>query len=403
MKTRPTHEIGCGGNDALMMAVDIATDVNNLVSKEDAGSNTKLIATQDSSVGSNPVVMSSIGCQNITKTQDAGSDSMKTTTSNVGTQNERDVKDTEVSCEIIIPDEEESIQQESVSCFKCLGSATNKKGLPCRKCNGTGVLRSKEITEIVQIVREEVREYCTAEFKTMFKEYLVKKQADQRNTVFNRVICDGCGMTPIRGVRFMCSVCSDYDLCENCEFAGVHAHHPLLKVRKPEHAPSKLVCQYKASQHEFRAHEPKMDAKVESKMSASAVSKASSKGEKIIYKARFVKESIPDMYEVAPGAAFTKTWTMRNDGETAWPEDVVLIQTNGDNLGANPIALETLVPSQGEYDWTLNLKAPETEGKYCAFFRMAFGDNVRFGHKIWCMVLVKKPEVEAKPVPGLAM
>jgi hypothetical protein len=169
MKARPTHEIGCGGNDALMMAVDIATDVNNLVSKEDAGSNTKRIATQDSSVGSNPIVMSSIGCQNITKTQDAGSDSIKTTTFNVGTQNERNVKDTEVSCEIIIPDEEESIQQESVSCFKCLGSATNKKGLPCRKCNGSGVLCSKEITEIVQIVREEVREYCTAEFKTMFK------------------------------------------------------------------------------------------------------------------------------------------------------------------------------------------------------------------------------------------
>jgi hypothetical protein len=39
-------------------------------------------------------------------------------------------------------------------------------------------------------------------------------------------------MTPIRGIRYMCSVCGDYDLCENCEQAGVHAHHPMLKVRK---------------------------------------------------------------------------------------------------------------------------------------------------------------------------
>lgn len=39
-KATVTNEIGCGGTDALMMAVDIATDVNNLVSKEDAGSNT---------------------------------------------------------------------------------------------------------------------------------------------------------------------------------------------------------------------------------------------------------------------------------------------------------------------------------------------------------------------------
>lgn len=253
---------------------------------------------------------------------------------------------------------------------------------------------SKEISEIVQIVREEVREYCTAEFRTMFKEYLVKKQADQRNTVFDQIECDGCQMSPIRGIRFMCSVCSNYDLCENCERAGVHAMHPMLKVRKAEHAPSKLVCQYKSSQHEA----PRMDAKVESKMSASAVSKSSSKAEKVTYKARFVKESISDMFEVAPGAAFTKTWTMRNDGTTAWPEDVILIQTNGDNLGANPAILEAVVPPQGEYDWTLNLKAPETEGKYCAYFRMTFGDNIRFGHKIWCNILVKKP-AEAKPEP----
>lgn len=57
-----THEIGCGGNDALMMAVDIATDVNNLVSKESSSTNTNHVVRADSCVGSNPVMMSSIGC-----------------------------------------------------------------------------------------------------------------------------------------------------------------------------------------------------------------------------------------------------------------------------------------------------------------------------------------------------
>jgi len=90
-------------------------------------------------------------------------------------------------------------------------------------------------------------------------------------------------------------------------------------------------------------------------MSASAVSSKSSKADRIIYKARFVKESIADMFEVAPGAAFKKTWTMRNDGTTDWPEDVVLIQTNGDNLGAHPAVLESIVHANDEYDWTLHL------------------------------------------------
>lgn len=103
------HEIGCGGTDALMKAVDIATDVNNLVSKESSATNTANIIRMDSCVGSNQVVMSSIGCQNITKTQDTGVDSFQTMKSHVGTQDERNVKDSEVSCELIVPEEEEAI------------------------------------------------------------------------------------------------------------------------------------------------------------------------------------------------------------------------------------------------------------------------------------------------------
>jgi len=30
------------------------------------------------------------------------------------------------------------------------------------------------------------------------------------------VICDGCGMDPLRGPRFRCGICPDYDLCGNC-------------------------------------------------------------------------------------------------------------------------------------------------------------------------------------------
>lgn len=57
IKNKPfnTHEIACGENDTLMKAVDIATDVNNLVSKDDAGCNTAKVATNDISVGGNPI------------------------------------------------------------------------------------------------------------------------------------------------------------------------------------------------------------------------------------------------------------------------------------------------------------------------------------------------------------
>jgi len=47
----------------------------------------------------------------------------------------------EVNCQIIRPDkEEEQIDNEenNLVCFRCDGSQINSRGLPCRKCNGTG-------------------------------------------------------------------------------------------------------------------------------------------------------------------------------------------------------------------------------------------------------------------------
>ena len=40
------------------------------------------------------------------------------------------------------------------------------------------------------------------------------------NAVHLNVVCDGCEMANIRGSRFKCLVCDDYDLCEKCCFKG---------------------------------------------------------------------------------------------------------------------------------------------------------------------------------------
>lgn len=46
--------------------------------------------------------------------------------------------------------------------------------------------------------------------------------------------CDGCGVTPVKGIRYHCMVCDNFDLCEKCEAAGRHPPaHPLLKVVIP--------------------------------------------------------------------------------------------------------------------------------------------------------------------------
>lgn len=43
------------------------------------------------------------------------------------------------------------------------------------------------------------------------------------------VSCDGCGDNPIRGLRYKCSVCKDFDYCAKCEERLQH-EHAFLKI-----------------------------------------------------------------------------------------------------------------------------------------------------------------------------
>ena len=46
--------------------------------------------------------------------------------------------------------------------------------------------------------------------------------------------CNSCGMVPIRGIRYRCANCADFDLCETCEAQGVHIKtHIFYKIKVP--------------------------------------------------------------------------------------------------------------------------------------------------------------------------
>ena len=41
------------------------------------------------------------------------------------------------------------------------------------------------------------------------------------------VKCKGCYTKPIRGVRYACLTCSDYDLCGKCKGRNIHKEHEM--------------------------------------------------------------------------------------------------------------------------------------------------------------------------------
>ena len=52
--------------------------------------------------------------------------------------------------------------------------------------------------------------------------------------------CDGCSKFPIVGVRYKCTICNDFDFCEDCE-KDVKHEHIFLKIKNPQQIKQK-VC-----------------------------------------------------------------------------------------------------------------------------------------------------------------
>ncbi|CAN8101545.1 unnamed protein product [Discula destructiva] len=65
--------------------------------------------------------------------------------------------------------------------------------------------------------------------------FRVSEDNARRNAYVHRgCMCNACGLLPIRGIRYRCANCADFDLCETCESQGLHNKtHVFYKVKVP--------------------------------------------------------------------------------------------------------------------------------------------------------------------------
>jgi len=73
------------------------------------------------------------------------------------------------------------------------------------------------------------------------KSKIQKVKTSKIGSVHQGVKCDGCGVKPIVGVRYKCSICHNFDYCERCEETVDHPH-AFLKIKSPEQAPRILIA-----------------------------------------------------------------------------------------------------------------------------------------------------------------
>ena len=92
--------------------------------------------------------------------------------------------------------------------------------------------------------------------------------------------------------------------------------------------------------------------------------------------AQFVRDiTIPDGSQISPGAAFTKTWRLRNAGACNWSGYTVVFDS-GDLMGAtSPQSIGTVAPGQ-EVDLSVNFTAPTSSGSYRSYWRIRNSSGV---------------------------
>ncbi|HSM23941.1 MAG TPA: NBR1-Ig-like domain-containing protein, partial [Anaerolineaceae bacterium] len=83
-------------------------------------------------------------------------------------------------------------------------------------------------------------------------------------------------------------------------------------------------------------------------------------------KAGFEKDvTIPDDTVIAADTSFTKTWRLKNTGQTTWTSDYEVVFSSGNAMGGNAsYKIGTTVRPGETIDISIEMKSPSTTGKY---------------------------------------
>ncbi|XP_077020378.1 next to BRCA1 gene 1 protein isoform X2 [Tamandua tetradactyla] len=264
------------------------------------------------------------------------------------------------------------------------------------------------------------------------------------------IACSHC-QRRIIGVRYQCSLCPSYNICEDCE-AGPYTHdsnHVLLKLRRPVVSSSEPFSHskfsaprlpaaleqvrlqkqvdknfLKAEKQRLRAEKKQRKAEVKelkkqlklhrkihlwnSIHGLQSPKSPSGRPESLLQSntlmlplqpcapvmptlsAAFVDENLPDGTHLQPGTKFIKHWRMKNTGNVKWSADTKLKFMWGNLTLASTERKDVLVPClKAGHVGVVSVEfiAPALEGTYTSHWRLSHKGQ-QFGPRVWCSIIV---------------
>ncbi|KAK8085251.1 zz type zinc finger domain-containing protein [Apiospora hydei] len=286
----------------------------------------------------------------------------------------------------------------------------------------------------------------------------VSERRNVSRAVHHGICCDGplCAASRsspkyITGDRFKCAVCDDTDFCASCEASPSNPHnktHPLIKFKTPvrhvsvtttgEHEDGKRMPsmgdrsrrQQTSSRSTETAPSPNSEiavnpvqtvvdvkptepeVKVEKEAEPEQVAPVVETQAEPELVAIFKHDTVEDGTVMSPKTTFEQTWVLKNEGQTAWPAGCSVKFVGGDYMGAvdptHPAGIHELVsasestvcynqlqPGQ-EFPFTVLMRTPDRAGQAISYWRLTTADGVKFGHKLWCDVMVETSQPETQ-------
>ncbi|XP_065753253.1 next to BRCA1 gene 1 protein isoform X2 [Phocoena phocoena] len=264
------------------------------------------------------------------------------------------------------------------------------------------------------------------------------------------IACSSCQRS-IVGVRYQCSLCPSYNICEDCE-SGPYAHdsnHVLLKLRRPfvgssepfSHSrfstprlPAALEqarLQKQVDKNFLKAEKQRLRAEKKQRKAEVKELKKQLKLHRKIHlwnsihglqspksplgrpesllqsntpmlplqpcasvmptlSAAFVDENLPDGTHLQPGTKFIKHWRMKNTGNVKWSTDTKLKFMWGNLTLASTEKKDVLVPClKAGHVGVVSVEfiAPTLEGTYTSHWRLSHKGQ-QFGPRVWCSIIV---------------
>ena len=137
---------------------------------------------------------------------------------------------------------------------------------------------------------------------------------------------------------------------------------------------------------------------VETNAASTTASSTDSNG-KACYVMTFLTDvTIPDGMIVAPGARFTKTWRVRNDGNCVWDQKYALVLDKGDALSTvTAFPLTRIVNPGDSIDLSIDMTAPITAGDYAGYWHISTPYGGFVGVAGYNQSLSVQIKVSAKP------